>query len=119
MLPTTTPVQFDPDALHATIDRLMSYQPQRVLQTHFGPVSDLERLARDLHGALVEMVRIARQHAQAPDRRARIEADMFRYFSVKLDEHGYRGDLAQRHALLDEDVRLNTAGLETWLNRSQ
>ena len=119
MLPTTTPVQFDPDALHATIDRLMSYQPQRVLQTHFGPVSDLERLARDLHAALVELVRIARQHAQAPDRRARIEADMFRYFSVKLDEHGYRGDLAQRHALLDEDVRLNTAGLETWLNRSQ
>ena len=119
MLPTTTPVQFDPDALHATIDRLMSYQPQRVLQTHFGPVSDLERLARDLHAALVELVRIARQHAQAPDRRARIEADMFRYFSVKLDEHGYRGDLAQRHALLDEDVRLNTAGLETWLNRAQ
>jgi glyoxylase-like metal-dependent hydrolase (beta-lactamase superfamily II) len=119
MLPTTTPVQFDPDALHATIDRLMSYQPQRVLQTHFGPVGDLERLARDLHAALVELVRIARQHAQAPDRRARIEADMFRYFSVKLDEHGYRGDLAQRHALLDEDVRLNTAGLEAWLNRSQ
>ena len=119
MLPTTTPVQFDPDALHATIDRLMSYQPQRVLQTHFGPVSDLERLARDLHAALVELVRIARLHAQASDRRERIEADMFRYFSVKLDEHGYRGDLAQRHALLDEDVRLNTAGLETWLNRSQ
>jgi len=118
MLPTTTPVQFDPDALHATIDRLMSYQPQRVLQTHFGPVSDLERLARDLHAALVELVRIARQHAQAPDRRGRIEADMFRYFSVRLDEHGYRGDLAQRHALLDEDVRLNTAGLEAWLNRS-
>nr|MBP9593431.1 MBL fold metallo-hydrolase [Steroidobacteraceae bacterium] len=38
MLPTTTPVQFDPDAFHATIDRLMSYRPTRVFQTHFGPV---------------------------------------------------------------------------------
>ncbi len=118
MLPTTTPVQFEPDALHATIDRLMSYQPRRILQTHFGPVADLERLARDLHAAIVELVRIARLHAQASDRRERIEADMFRYFSVKLDEHGYTGDLARRHALLDDDVRLNTSGLEVWLSRS-
>jgi len=118
MLPTTTPVQFEPDALHATIDRLMSYQPWRILQTHFGPVADLERLARDLHAAIVELVRIARLHAQASDRRERIEADMFRFFSVKLDEHGYTGDLARRHALLDDDVRLNTSGLEVWLSRS-
>jgi glyoxylase-like metal-dependent hydrolase (beta-lactamase superfamily II) len=118
MLPTTTPVQFDPDALHATIDRLMSYRPQRILQTHFGPVTDLERLAADLHAALVELVRIAREHARAPDRRERIEADMFRYFSARLDEHGYPGDLARRHELLDGDVRLNTAGLEVWLDRA-
>ena len=118
MLPTTTPVQFDPDALHATIDRLMSYRPQRVLQTHFGPVTDLERLAADLHAALVELVRIARKHAQAPARRERIEADMFRYFSVRLDEHGYPGDLTRRHELLDGDVRLNAAGLEVWLDRA-
>ena len=118
MLPTTTPVQFDPDAFHQTIDRLMSYQPKRIYQTHFGPVEDLERLARDLHAAIVESVRVARLHAAAPDRRERIEADLFRYFSVRLDEHGYTGDLATRHRLLDDDMRLNTAGLETWLNRS-
>jgi glyoxylase-like metal-dependent hydrolase (beta-lactamase superfamily II) len=117
MLPTTTPVQFDPDAFHQTIDRLMSYQPKRIYQTHFGPVEDLDRLARDLHAAIVESVRVARLHAAAPDRRARIEADLFRYFSVRLDEHGYTGDLATRHGLLDDDMRLNTAGLETWLNR--
>jgi glyoxylase-like metal-dependent hydrolase (beta-lactamase superfamily II) len=118
MLPTTTPVQFDPDALHATIDRIMSYQPQRIVQTHFGPVTDLERLARDLHAAIVELVRIARQHAAAPDRAARIRDDMFRYFDARLDQHGYSGDLAQRHALLDADVQLNTDGLVVWLDRS-
>ena len=117
ILPTTTPVQFDPDAMHATIDRLMSYAPTRVFQTHFGPVTDLERLARDLHASVVELVRIARLHADAPDRRERIAADMFRYLSVRLDQHGYTGDLALRHRLIDDDVRLNTAGLEVWLNR--
>jgi len=119
MLPTTTPVQFEPDALHATIDRMLAYGLQRIYQTHFGPVSDLERLAADLHAAIVELVRIARTHARAPDRRERIEADMFRYFSLKLDEHGYPGDLARRHEILDADVRLNTSGLEVWLDRTQ
>ena len=117
VLPTTTPVQFDPDALHATIDRLMSYAPRRIFQTHFGPVTDLERLARDLHASLVELVRIAREHARAPERRARIEADMFRWFSDALDRHGYGGDAARRHAFLDDDVRLNAGGLEVWLDR--
>jgi glyoxylase-like metal-dependent hydrolase (beta-lactamase superfamily II) len=118
MLPTTTPVQFEPDALHATVDRLMSYGLQRIFQTHFGPVTDLERLARDLHATLFELVRIARRHAGAPDRRALIEADLFGYFSARLDEHGYDGDAARRHELLDGDVRLNAAGLEVWLDRS-
>lgn len=119
MLPTTTPVQFEPDALHATIDRMLSYGLGRIYQTHFGPVTDLERLAADLHAAIVELVRIAREHATAPNRRERIEADMFRYFSVKLDEHGFAGDLARRHEILDADVRLNTSGLEVWLDRTQ
>jgi glyoxylase-like metal-dependent hydrolase (beta-lactamase superfamily II) len=118
MLPTTTPVQFDPDAFHATIDRMMSYRPGRIYQTHFGPVTDVERLARDLHACLVELVRIARAHAGEMDRRALIEADMFRYLNERLDEHGYAGDVAERHRLLDEDVSLNASGLEIWLDRS-
>ena len=117
MLPTTTPVQFEPEVLHATIDRLLAYRPERIFQTHFGPVTDLERLAADLHAALRELVRIARAHAAAPDRRTRIEQEMFDYFTAKLDEHGYAGDLARRHALIDDDVRLNTAGLEVWLDK--
>ena len=63
-------------------------------------------------------MRIARLHANAPDRTEHIREDMFRYFSIRLDEHGYTGDLATRHELLDPDVRLNTDGLEVWLNRS-
>jgi glyoxylase-like metal-dependent hydrolase (beta-lactamase superfamily II) len=118
MLPTTTPVQFDPDAMHATLDRILSYRPPRIYQTHFGPVTDVERLGRDLHAAIDELVRIARLHAAASDRRARIEADMFRYFSAQLDAHGYTGDLARRHAMLDDDVRLNADGLLVWLERS-
>jgi glyoxylase-like metal-dependent hydrolase (beta-lactamase superfamily II) len=118
MLPTTTPVQFDPVALHATVDRLMSYRPRRICQTHFGPVEDLERLARDLHESIDALVEIARGHANAPDRRRRIEADMFDYLNRRLDEHGCSLAAAERHRLIDDDVDLNTAGLEVWLDRT-
>jgi len=117
MLPTTTPVQFEPDALHRTIDRLLAYCPRRIVQTHFGPVSDIERLARDLHDSVDALVAIARRHAAAPDRAQRIRTDMFDYFNARLDAHGYAGDVAQRHALIDDDVDLNAQGLEVWLSR--
>jgi glyoxylase-like metal-dependent hydrolase (beta-lactamase superfamily II) len=117
MLPTTTPVQFEPDALHRTIDRLLAYRPRRIVQTHFGPVSDIERLARDLHDSVDALVAIARRHAAAPDRAQRIRTDMFDYFNARLDAHGYAGDVAQRHALIDDDVDLNAQGLEVWLSR--
>jgi hypothetical protein len=117
MLPTTTPVQFDPQALQRTIDRLLAYRPRRIVQTHFGPVSDVERLGRDLHDSVDALVAIARRHAAAPDRSRRIREEMFEYFNTRLDAHGYEGDIARRHALLDDDVDLNAQGLEVWLTR--
>jgi len=118
MLPTTTPVHFDPEALHATIRRLMSYGPRRIYQTHFGPVEDLGRLERDLHASIDELVHIAGKHAGAADRRARIANDMYAYFDASLDAHGCTLTADQRHALIDDDVRLNTDGLEVWLDRA-
>jgi len=117
MLPTTTPVQFDPDAMHASLDRLLGYRPQRVMQTHFGPVTDVERLGRDLHESVDAFVRMAGRHAQASNRAAALAAEMFDYLDRRLDDHGCRLDRHARHALLDEDVRLNTSGLEVWLDR--
>jgi glyoxylase-like metal-dependent hydrolase (beta-lactamase superfamily II) len=118
MLPTTTPVHFEPEVLHRTIDRLLTYRPRRIVQTHFGPVSDIDRLARDLHANLDALVGMAQRNADAPDRASRIRHEMFDYFSRRLDAHGYRGDLARRHEFIDEDVNLNTQGLEVWLART-
>jgi L-ascorbate metabolism protein UlaG (beta-lactamase superfamily) len=117
MLPTTTPVHFEPDVLHQTIDRLLSYRPRRIVQTHFGPVTDLDRLARDLHAELDALVAMGKRHAGAPDRTQRIRHDMFEHFSARLDEHGYAGSRTRRHEFIDEDVNLNTQGLEVWLSR--
>jgi len=45
IFPATTPVHFDPDAAHASIDRLMAERPTAIYLTHYSRVADLERLA--------------------------------------------------------------------------
>lgn len=117
IFPTTTPVHFDPQAMVTSIDRLMSYRPVAMYLTHFGEVGDLGRLARQLKERVQAFARLGRQLAAAPARTAAMQAEMFRMMSAWLDEHGYPGDIATRHRLLDDDVELNVQGLEVWLDR--
>jgi glyoxylase-like metal-dependent hydrolase (beta-lactamase superfamily II) len=118
IFPTTTPVQFDPVALHSSLDRLMARRPRRMVLTHFGPVGDLDRLSGDLHADIDQFVAVARRHAGVPDRADRIAEDVFAYLSARLHAHGFAGDEELRHQLLDPDVYLNTQGLEVWLARA-
>jgi len=50
IFPTTTPVQFEPEALHASIDRLVATGAVAVFLTHYGRVTGLAALAGQLHG---------------------------------------------------------------------
>jgi glyoxylase-like metal-dependent hydrolase (beta-lactamase superfamily II) len=38
IMPTTTPVQFQPEALGRSIERMLSYAPECMYVTHYGPV---------------------------------------------------------------------------------
>ena len=117
IFPTTTPSQFDPEQLHASIERILALKPQTAYLTHYGPVRDVEKLGRDLHADIDEFVRIAAGVADRPDRIEQIAVSIFDYLSMRLGAHGYSGDAGERHALLDGDVALNAAGLDVWLSR--
>ena len=116
IFPTTTPVQFDPDEAHKSIDRIMSFAPERAYLTHFSEVRDLPRLAADLHRRIDGFVAIARRHADAADRTRAMREALFGYMQAELEAHGFRPGEARLHELLDADVRLNTMGLEHWLD---
>jgi glyoxylase-like metal-dependent hydrolase (beta-lactamase superfamily II) len=116
--PTTTPVQFDPQAMHASLDRIMGYEPQSIYLTHYSRVTELTRLADDQHVCIDAFVAIARRHARARDRTLRIQQDMFEFLSVRLDAHGFPRDEALRREIVGFDVELNTQGLEVWLDRT-
>jgi glyoxylase-like metal-dependent hydrolase (beta-lactamase superfamily II) len=59
IMPTTTPVQFQPDALRRSIERMVALAPDWIYVTHYGRVGDVPRLAALLLGQLEEMVAFA------------------------------------------------------------
>jgi glyoxylase-like metal-dependent hydrolase (beta-lactamase superfamily II) len=119
VMPTTTPTHFDPVALHASVDRILAQRPDAVYMTHFGRVDDVERLGRDLHVGIDAFVALARRHAADTDRDLKIAADMFGWLGAQLAAHGWHGDSATLHSLLDVDVELNVQGLVHWLDRGR
>jgi glyoxylase-like metal-dependent hydrolase (beta-lactamase superfamily II) len=118
IFPTTSPSQFDPAQLHASVTRIMECKPRAVYLTHYSRVAEAEKLGFDLHADIDMFVRIAEDAAGLPERATRMATRIFDHLSMRLDEHGYGGDAAQRHALLDLDVRLNADGLDAWLTRA-
>jgi glyoxylase-like metal-dependent hydrolase (beta-lactamase superfamily II) len=117
ILPTSTPVQFEPDALHASIERMIGYAPQQMFLTHYSRVTDVERLARDLHAQIDAMVAIARRHAGDPERHRRIADDLAALYIARAAAHGCDFDAARVRDLLAMDIELNAQGLEVWLDR--
>ncbi|HEX7113369.1 MAG TPA: MBL fold metallo-hydrolase [Mizugakiibacter sp.] len=117
ILPTTSPVQFEPDALRASIDRMLGYAPQAMYLTHYSRVGDVPRLAEDLKAQIDAMVRLARAHAAAPDRHARLVAALTELYLDRARAHGCTLADAAMRELLGTDIELNAQGLEVWLER--
>jgi len=119
ILPTTSPVQFDPSALHASIDRLLALHPQAMYLTHYGRVEDVERLAADLHAQIDAMVTLAHANDGKPDRHELLVNALTTLYATRAAAHGWQGGQATLRELLQMDIELNAQGLEVWLDHQR
>ena len=119
IFPTTTPIQFDPPALAASIDRLMAERPENMYLTHFGRVRDLPRLAGDMVASIEQFARWGETFADDEQRRERIEAAMMDWLIERARAHGVRGDDDWLRDIFRGDVVLNTQGIEFWLDHGR
>jgi len=121
VFPTTTPVQFDPDAAHASIDRIMRFNPEHAFLTHYSRIRHLERHAESMHeliDAHVSIARNAQDHADstATSRFDTIRAALQALLLQRIRSHGCTMSEEDITNLLYSDIRLNTLGLEHWLD---
>ncbi|HEX5360077.1 MAG TPA: MBL fold metallo-hydrolase [Fluviicoccus sp.] len=118
IIPTTTPVQFEPEALKASIKRLLALQPERMYLTHYGVVENPQGLGERLLGQVDDYVAralAARDAGGAGDLEARLVAGMRAYLFARAREHGCGQGDEELEGLLGMDLRLNAQGLGVWL----
>ena len=120
IFPATTPTHFDPQQAHASLDRIMSFEPAAVFLTHYSRVTEVARLAADMHACLNAYVGIARNCAgQGEQRGACMKNLMHAYLVKRVREHGCTLDQATVDLWLGMDVELNAQGLAVWLDRTK
>lgn len=118
VMPTTTPVQFEPDALKQSVDRLMELQPERFFLTHYGMVEETPSHAGQLKAQVDEYVRIAMAHkGDGAERQKNITAALLDHTLRALDAHGSPLSADQRRERVIMDMMLNAQGLEVWLKK--
>jgi len=119
VIPTTSPVQFEPEALHGSIERLLAPAPEGMYLTHYGRVQDVPRLAADLHAQIDLMTAIARACAGRADRHRALVAALGELYLERARAHGCPLDDAGVLRVLGMDIELNAQGLACWLDRDR
>lgn len=117
MFASTTPTQFDPPALRASIDRLLALKPGSIYVTHYSRVTDVERLGADLRRVVDGHEAIGLRWADCTDpaERARgLARDVEDLARTEARRAG--GDEARWVEVLGNDIALNAQGIAAWLD---
>lgn len=115
---TTTPVQFDPFALHNSINRLLSYQPEKMYLTHYGEITEVTRLADKLHDSIDKQVALMETVAgHGNNNHTLLVEKIMDCFLGELQRLGCTLPTDTCRELLAMDVALNAQGLKIWLNK--
>ncbi len=123
ILPSCTPVQFEPQAMRDSLARMLAAEPQWIFPTHYGPLGNVPALAAQLrtqidefeHGALAW----AKAHpgATAPAREAAMIELMRNILLGAARRAGSPLSEAQAEDWLSLDITLNGQGLAIWLGK--
>ena len=114
LIPTSSPVQFDPDALLNSIDRLLDYQPKWMYLTHYGAIDKPAERSVGLKQWILEYVNLCKRVEPCDaEREQLLENEMRKTIFTEL-----RGDTSLDQELLayllNTDIKLNCQGLGIW-----
>jgi len=119
VFPTSTPIQFDPPALIASINRMLEKQPENMYLTHFGRVQDVQRLADDMISSVEQFATFGEQFDGDENRQQGIRSAMMEWLMARARRHGVVYSDDKLREVFANDVILNTQGIEFWLDHGR
>lgn len=117
IFPTTTPTQFEPDAMRDSIKLLLGFEPEAIYLTHYSRIQNVPKLGQDLLRRLDVHVEIALQERYVgPSRHERIKKRLTHYLLEEAKAHGCTLPEETIVELWATDLELNAQGLGVWLD---
>ena len=120
IMATTTPVHFDPVALHQSVDLLAACRPEAIYLTHYSQITNIPRMHLELKASIDAQVEIAQcARGVGPARVKEINRGLTQWITglSKAQGWGLQGDAAANWLAMD--IELNAQGLNHWLERSE
>ena len=117
ILPTATPVQFEPQVLQDSIRRLLAADPACMYLTHYGRVGEVPRLGALLLQLIDELAALGQAQRSASDRHEALKRGQLAISPPGRAAHGCTMDSAAIAQLLAMDLELNAQGIAIWLDR--
>ena len=112
LIPATTPTQFDPEPLKASIHRLLALNPEAMYLTHFSRVEDVARLGNELLRRIDDFVALAEAApGTGTARKAAIHSAIKHYLLAEVPVACRK----ESEPVLEVDMELNAQGLAWWL----
>jgi glyoxylase-like metal-dependent hydrolase (beta-lactamase superfamily II) len=115
IIPTTTPIQFDPKSLRISLKRIMALNPECLYPTHFSKVTNVERLYQKMTEMLTKVENLGKSLAQSNNRHELIKNGLLNLYIQELRNHGCALTDSKIEQLLSTDIELNAQGMGVWL----
>ncbi|MBB5209197.1 MBL fold metallo-hydrolase [Chiayiivirga flava] len=116
--PTTSPVQFEPEPLKASIARMLSFGPEAMFPTHYDRVTNVARLAASLVEQIDAMAAIVRATPPGDGRHEALKIALEALYLPRIRAHGVTLDDAAVLDVIGMDIELNAQGLAVWADRT-
>lgn len=119
IFPSSTPIQFDPDEMRASIERMLAFNPEAVYLTHFSRLAPPAELGREVLRLLDQYVAIALAAGEDEDKTASIRNGLTKLLLTEAHAHGCRLSDEEILQIWHLDLELNAQGLAFWLDAQE
>lgn len=115
IFPSSTPIQFDPDEMRASIERMLAFRPEAVYLTHFSRLAPPAELGREVLRLLDRYVDIALAASDKEEKTTHIRDGLTSLLLEEAKAHGCRLPEDDILEIWHLDLELNAQGLAFWL----
>ncbi|WP_028784955.1 MBL fold metallo-hydrolase [Thalassobacillus devorans] len=115
-LPSTSPNQFDPDAMRASIDRFRKMDVERIYFGHFGESAEPDEVFQQVESWLPKFVAAGEEALAADEGQAGVKKRLHELVSDYLQTHNIPDDHPV-YQVLDVDFEVCAMGIVDYLNK--